>query len=99
MKRIWYSLLDSTGNPYLTVDFVEVSRDAIAGHVRKQVWTEPNTLTGVDAAQLKVYGNKAAFESKENPIEIDKPVVELESNSTTNPLVVVVPLSNLRANL
>jgi hypothetical protein len=62
---VFYALvsagLDGTLTPYkeISVDKVRVSATADVADFRKAVWKEnPNTLAGIDAAQLKVQNSE-----------------------------------------
>ena len=63
--KFWFLLLDSaTGQPYkgTTADFVSLPPGADVAEFRKCVLREnPNKLASVDASDLLVYRNKAAF--------------------------------------
>jgi len=77
--KFWFLLLDSaTGQPYkgTTADFVSLPPGADVADFRKCVLREnSNKLASVDASDLLVYRNKAAFD-KRNSSCIDEGKVE-----------------------
>ena len=98
---VWFLLLDSeTGEPYknTTTDYVSHPPGAVVAEFRKLVHREnPNKLASVDASDLLVYKNKAAFDSrsaaenegKVNPLDPTHSVHGLGSKEDM--LVIVFP--------
>ena len=105
---IWFQLLDSvTGEPYkgTSADYVCLPPTFVIAQFRDAVKAKcSNKLSSVDASDLLVYKNKAAFdkrnssEEKEAPL---KPSLFLTGLGETEEeaLVVVVQASNLRDKL
>ena len=64
--KFWFLLLDSaTGQPFkgTTADFVSLPPGAVIAEFRDAVLSKnSNKLAGVDASDLLVYQNKAAFD-------------------------------------
>jgi len=92
---IWFQLLDSTtGMPYkgTSADFVSLPPSFVIAQFRDAVKTKySNKLSSVDAGELLVYKNKAAFvDGKEEPLEED---FLLDGLGTTEEeaLIVAVP--------
>jgi hypothetical protein len=66
---IWFHLFDSNGQPYKgsSASSLSLNPSAVIDELRQAVVNKnPNMLSSVDAAQLKVYKNKAAFIGKED---------------------------------
>ena len=65
---IWFLLLDSvTGQPYkgTTADYVSIYSGAVVAEFRKLVHREnSNKLANIDASDLLIYENKAAFDNR-----------------------------------
>ncbi len=102
-KYFWFLLLDSaTGQPYkgTTADFVSLSPGAVVAEFRDAVLSKnPNKLAGVDASDLLVYKNKAAFdarnltavdEGKEEPLKASSNLDGL-GETEEGALIVAVP--------
>ena len=106
---VWFLLLDSeTGEPYknTTTDYVSHPPGAVVAEFRKLVHREnPNKLASVDASDLLVYKNKAAFDSRsaaENEGKVD-PLDPTQSvhglGSKEDMLVVAVPPPPIQPSL
>jgi hypothetical protein len=100
---VYFQLVDSNGQPFMgtSVDSVELPPTATVVKFRDAVKAKnPNKLAFIDASDLLVYKNKAAFEKrnaavdegKEEPLEEDSLLDGLGS-SKKEALVVVVPSS------
>ncbi len=101
--KFWFLLLDSaTGQPYkgTTADFVSLPPGADVADFRDAVLSKnPNKLASVDASDLLVYRNKAAFdkrnsscidEGKEEPLKASRNLDGL-GETEEDALIVVVP--------
>ncbi|KAL7479505.1 hypothetical protein ACHAW6_005231 [Cyclotella cf. meneghiniana] len=98
----WFLLVDSAdGQPYkgITADAVSLPSGAVVAKFRKLVHHKnSNILTGVDASDLLVFKNKAAFdrrnnaedEGKEQPLKTSQ-VLDGLVGSAEETLIVVVP--------
>jgi hypothetical protein len=102
-KYFWFLLLDAaTGQPYkgTTADFVSLSPGAVVAEFRDAVLSKnSNKLAGVDASDLLIYKNKAAFdtrnltavdEGKEEPLKASSNLDGL-GETEEGALIVVVP--------
>jgi hypothetical protein len=99
-KYFWFRLLDSaTGQPYkrATADFVSLAPGAVVAEFRDAVLSKnSNKLAGVDASDLLVYNNRAAFDRTNNAAnEEEEPLDPTHSvdglGSMHDMLIVVVP--------
>ena len=95
--RIWYLLVDTSGNAFknATADKVSVPSDADIADFRKAVKAENvNKLAGV-AAQLKVFKNKDALSSE--PLDEETPVSGIGESEKRkkDALLVLVPESRV----
>jgi hypothetical protein len=104
--KVWFQLVDSTGNSYngTTADKVSLSTDADVIDFRDAVkGKHSNKLASVDADELVVYRNSTSFEMrsdsqfKEEPLEEESPIDSL-GGSKTDALIVVVPLAHGRSH-
>ena len=106
---VWFLLLDSeTGEPYknTTTDYVSHPPGAVVAEFRDAVRSKnPNKLASVDASDLLVYKNKAAFDSRsaaENEGKVD-PLDPTQSvhglGSKEDMLVVAVPPPPIQPSL
>ena len=102
-KYFWFLLLDAaTGQPYkgTTADFVLLSPGTVVAELRDAVLSKnSNKLAGVDASDLLIYKNKAAFdtrnltavdEGKEEPLKASSNLDGL-GEAEEGALIVVVP--------
>ena len=99
---VWFLLLDSeTGEPYknTTTDYVSHPPGAVVAEFRDAVRSKnPNKLASVDASDLLVYKNKAAFynrsaaveERKEEPLKSSR-ILDGLGETEEDALVVAVP--------
>ncbi|KAL3815268.1 hypothetical protein ACHAXA_001880 [Cyclostephanos tholiformis] len=106
---IWFLLLDSvTGQPYkgTTADYVSIYSGAVVAEFRKLVHREnSNKLANIDASDLLIYENKAAFdnrstadsEGKVDPLDPTQSVGGL--GSMEDMLVVAVPPPPIQPSL
>ncbi|KAG9416835.1 hypothetical protein AC1031_001227 [Aphanomyces cochlioides] len=91
-RSVWYVLVDEEGKAYkkTPANFVKISAKYFSAHLKKAVHAkDPNIFAGIDAAQLKVYSNKAAFDGKREPLDVKQKIGYLLGN--TDELCVVVP--------
>ncbi|KAI3653953.1 hypothetical protein MP228_001104 [Amoeboaphelidium protococcarum] len=107
---VWFLLLDSaTGEPYkgTSADYVSLPPGSVIAQFREAAKAKhQNKLSSVDAADLLVYKNKAAFDKrnasvddgKEVPLEEDFSIDGL-GKSKKEALVVVVPLPILPSQI
>jgi hypothetical protein len=103
---VWFELVDSvTGNPYKATSVSSILRSSIAVPVIDQFRDavkakHSNKLALIDAADLVVYKNKAAFDKRNATIddEKEKPLDPMDSldelGNKEDKLVVVVPSSS-----
>jgi ribosomal-protein-alanine N-acetyltransferase len=90
---IGFRLFDSDGQPYKggSVSSVSLNPSDVVGELRlAMVNKNPNKLSSVDSAQLKIYKNKTAFVGKEETLEDDCLVSGL-GLSDKEALVALVP--------
>ncbi len=83
---VWFLLLGSDGQAYKgsSASSLSLNPSAVVDELRQAVVTKnPNMLSSVDAAQLKVYESKAAFIAKEEPLgeEVIVSGLDVESRS------------------
>ena len=96
MTPYWYQLLKEDGTSMGSADAVTLPADSLVFQLRKQVKTEnaDGLLKGISPAELTVYENKTAYESKQ-ALEEDAAVFGV-GGSKKNALVVVVPNPKLQ---
>ena len=71
---IWFHLSDSNGQPYKgsSASSLSLNPSAVVDELRQAVVNKnPNMLSSVDAAQLKINKKKTAFDGKEETLEDD----------------------------
>jgi hypothetical protein len=95
-SQVWYELVDSaTGLPYKGTRAAMLTF-CYSDHVflfKKAVKAEnPNILSTVDASQLVVYKDRAAFDGKQEPLEEDS-LVEGLGKLLKEAIIVAVPSS------
>ena len=99
---VWFLLLDSeTGEPYknTTTDYVSHPPGAVVAEFRDAVRSKnPNKLASVDASDLLVYKNKAAFDKKEEPLRSSRILYGL-GETEEDALVVAVPPPPIQPSL
>ncbi|KAG2796310.1 hypothetical protein PC129_g17036 [Phytophthora cactorum] len=90
-RQVWFQLVDGEGNAVTSADRVEVlSDEADVVDLRKEVKKEwSNTLADVDAGNLTVFANRAAYDAKQ-ALEEDSPIGPL-GGSKQDALIVQVP--------
>ncbi|KAG2971395.1 hypothetical protein PC120_g26461 [Phytophthora cactorum] len=98
-RKVWFQLVDAaTRGAYAstTADSWRVPEDAEdIGDLRKAIKVQcSNSLAHVDAANLRVYSNRTAYDAKENPLEEDSSIDAL-GGSKKNALIVEVPQQHL----
>ena len=90
---IWFRLVDSNGQSYQgrSVSSVSLPPASVVNGFRQAVIdANPNLLSSWDAAQLKIYKSKTAFDGKEEFME-DDCLVSGIGKSDKEALVVLVP--------
>jgi hypothetical protein len=86
--------LDSeTGEPYkgTTADYVSIYSGAVVAEFRRLVHREnSNKLASIDASDLLVYKNKAAFDKKEDPLRSSR-ILDGLGETEEDALIVAIP--------
>ena len=91
-RGVWFQLVDEEGKVVTSADCVECADDAMVFKFRHAVKVNcPNTLTTVDAADLTVFADRAAFDAvNRQPLEEDLPIGSF-GGSKKDALIVQVP--------
>ncbi len=92
--KLWFQLVSEDGKPYkgTSATKVSVSSSALVVHFRdavKDLYAD-SLIKDVDPSDLVVYKNKAAFDEKVEPLQVDD-TLEKYGKSKGEALVVVVP--------
>ncbi|KAF1322411.1 hypothetical protein FI667_g11367, partial [Globisporangium splendens] len=89
-QRVWFLLVDASGNELSSATSVRLARDDVVDDFRDAVMIKcPKLLSSIDAVQLLVYENRAAFDEKK-PLEEDSDI-EARGSSKKDALIVEVP--------
>ena len=90
INHYWYQLVREDGNPMGSATKVKLNSDSDIDDFRKAVKAEnAATLRDVDARNLTVYGNKAAFNESQS-LEVDSQLTGLGASMKEALLVCVV---------
>ncbi|KAH9142072.1 hypothetical protein AeRB84_013826 [Aphanomyces euteiches] len=89
-RDVWYVVVDGQGEES-QADLVEISSKCKLPTFRRTVHgMNPNIFAGVDALQLNVYVNKAAYDREDDPLGSSAVLTDLGTDED-NALFVVVP--------